>query len=444
MSRKKAHQKFPSGELLFYICIKQLDMTQDKFIEIVKYIRELIATTKFENKVFAVGGSIRDYYMKQPIKDIDLAVELQNGGIELANFLYENGKLVRKPVTFARYGTCKFVLNAFPEDEIEAVQTRKEKYTDYNSRNPETAFGTLEEDAKRRDLTINAIYLNVSTGETVDLFRGVEDITDNVLRTTSDPDFVFQDDPLRILRVIRFAGKLGWKIENNTLNSMTKNADRLSIISKERITEELKKILTSDYVGRALYYLSKTGVMEELGLRAFTEEKAWDIMEAIIDNKEKDKMFEMNLAILIAVYNFKDDTDEFIERLSLDNDTKNFVNKVIKFSYKFTYSDANLPTFRKICYEAHDSFLIGGALQVALSRVNKFYKNIELLDRIVDFVAMYKNREPEFFEKGPVNGNDIKEKFGVEGKEVGRLLEQANEMWFEHPNMSKEEILEKL
>lgn len=445
---KKAHQKFPSDELLFYICIKQLDMTQDKFIEIVKYIGRLIATTKFENKVFAVGGSIRDYYMKQPIKDIDLAVELQNGGIELANFLYENGKLAHKPVTFERYGTCKFVLNAFPEDELEAVQTRKEKYTDYNSRNPETAFGTLRDDAERRDLTINAIYLNVSTGETVDLFNGLEDIENSILRTTSDPDFVFEDDPLRILRVIRFSAKLGWKIEDKTLASMTKNADRLKIISRERITEEFKKTLTAPYIGNALYYLSTTDVMHSaFGLTEFSFEKAWDVMTAIVSNKEAEKEFEIRMALLAAVYDNDFEFDVMVDSMKLDSKTSRYIFKILDFAYEFIDADdEEETTFRRICHNAQDKFLAGAALQVAISRNSLVLKDFEVFRKLCLFVKYYASKEnAEYFYKAPFNGDDIMSKFELkpeEGMLIKEFLGEAKEVWFKHPDTPKEDLLD--
>jgi tRNA nucleotidyltransferase/poly(A) polymerase len=148
-----------------------------------------------------------------------------------------------------------FRLKDFPDDELEAVQTRKEQYHS-DSRNPETAFGTLQEDAQRRDLTVNALYYNVSTHEMLDPTGGMADMERNVIRVTSTPDIVYQDDPLRILRAIRFYGQFNtglknpaytWVIEKETFEGMKMHSNRLEIISKERIATELHKMLLTEY-----------------------------------------------------------------------------------------------------------------------------------------------------------------------------------------------------
>ena len=124
--------------------------------------------------------------------------------------------------------------------------------TDHSCRNPETAFGSIEEDCMRRDLTINALYTNVSTGEVVDITgKGVNDIRNHVVRTPAAPDLTYDDDPLRILRCIRFASRYGWEIEQDTYDGMVRNVQRLAIITKERVRDELDKMLTGTREGRA-------------------------------------------------------------------------------------------------------------------------------------------------------------------------------------------------
>ena len=153
-------------------------------------------------------------------------------------------------------------LKAFPEVELEFVQTRKEKYIDHTCRNPETAFGTIEEDCMRRDLTINALYTNVSTGEIVDITgKGVEDLKGHIIRTPNTPDVIYDDDPLRILRCIRFASRYGWEIEKETYDGMKRNVHRLAIITKERVKDELDKMLTCRHPVMAMELLRQTGVM---------------------------------------------------------------------------------------------------------------------------------------------------------------------------------------
>ena len=237
-------------------------MKLEEFFDIKYVLSQLIKNTVFEGKTYIVGGAVRDLYMKREIKDIDVVVNIQGGGLKLAQHLYNIGALLREPVEYPQYSVSMFVLKRFPDVEIEAVQTRKEQYLDSNSRNPETAFGSIEEDCIRRDLTINALYLNVSTSEVLDLTDGMADIDNHVIRVTNDsPDVVFIDDPLRILRVVRFASRFGWDVEKNTFEAMKRNVDRLSIISVERVNDEFSKIITCDHPKMALNMLKEIGAM---------------------------------------------------------------------------------------------------------------------------------------------------------------------------------------
>lgn len=237
-------------------------MTRKDFLNITEYIGVIIRKTPFENHVFAVGGSVRDFYMGNDIKDIDLVIDLPQGGVKFANWCKEQG-YTKTVVIYETYGTAMFKFKEFPDEEIECVMTRGEKYEDKESRNPVTVFADINEDAIRRDLTINALYYNVSTGEILDLVDGRSDIDHHIIRTTNtDPDVVFDDDPLRILRVVRFACRYGWDIETKTFKSMKKYARRLKIITKERIQAELDKILMCDNAVMGINYLHQIGAME--------------------------------------------------------------------------------------------------------------------------------------------------------------------------------------
>lgn len=237
-------------------------MKREDFLKITEYIGVIIKGTSFENHVFAVGGSVRDLTMGNDIKDIDLVIDLPQGGVKFANWCKEQG-YTKTVVIYETYGTAMFKFKEFPDEEIECVMTRGEKYEDKESRNPVTVFADINEDAIRRDLTINALYYNVSTGETLDLVGGLDDITNHIIRTTNrDPDVVFDDDPLRILRVVRFATRYGWEIETKTYKSMKKFVRRLKIITKERIQAELDKILMSKRAIMGIDYLHKLGAME--------------------------------------------------------------------------------------------------------------------------------------------------------------------------------------
>ena len=237
-------------------------MRIEQYIEIKNFLRHLIEGTEWEGHVYTVGGCVRDELMGSEIKDIDLCVSLPSGGVRFAQWLRAN-KLTAKGVTvYPNYGTAMLHLKAFPDVELEFVQTRKEKYIDHTCRNPETAFGTIEDDCLRRDLTINALYTNISTDEVVDITgRGVDDIRDHIIRTPADPDLTYDDDPLRILRCIRFASRYGWEVEKGTFDGMVRNAHRLAIITKERIKDELDKMLTCQHPVMAMKLLRKTGAM---------------------------------------------------------------------------------------------------------------------------------------------------------------------------------------
>lgn len=241
---------------------KTKTMQTERFIEIKEFLRQTVLGTEWQDHVFVVGGCVRDQLLGLEIKDIDICVSLPSGGVRFAQWLHDQDLTVGDVVMFPAFGTAMVRLQAFPDVELEMVQTRKEKYTDRTCRNPVTAFGTIQEDALRRDLTINSLSVNISTGETVDVTgHGVQDLKDHILRTPVDPDVTFDDDPLRILRCIRFASRLGWEIEQETFDGMVRNVDRLSIICKERIQAELEKMLTSAHPVLAMELLHRTGAM---------------------------------------------------------------------------------------------------------------------------------------------------------------------------------------
>lgn len=237
-------------------------MTTQLYIRICKYLRGKIAGTQWEGHVFTVGGCCRDMVLGHEIKDVDLAVDLPNGGVDFADWLHKMKLSTMRPVIFKRYGTAMLRLRAFPHDDIEIVQTRAEKYTDRNSRNPETAFGSLTDDCMRRDLTINALYYDITSDKLLDICgRSMSDIRKKVISTPLDPDSTYDDDPIRILRTVRFACRLGWDVPTPIFDAMRRNTDRLAIIKPERLRGEFEKILLGDNAGRAIDMLRACGAM---------------------------------------------------------------------------------------------------------------------------------------------------------------------------------------
>ena len=236
-------------------------MTREEFKKIANYIGDIIKDTPWHQHIYIVGGSVRDFYMGNDIKDIDLVIDLPHGGVDFANWCKEQG-YTKTVVIYETYGTAMFKFKQFPGEEIECVMTRGEKYLDDGTRNPTVEFNTIEEDVIRRDLTINSLYYNCSTGEILDLIDGRSDIDNHIIKTTNpDADQIFIDDPLRCLRVIRFATRYGWEIEKNTYESMKRNVQRLKIITKERIQAEFNKILMSENAVMGINILHDIGAM---------------------------------------------------------------------------------------------------------------------------------------------------------------------------------------
>lgn len=209
---------------------------------------------------YVIGGFVRDLLLgRDSKKDIDVVAV--GSGIELALKVSELLPNKPKVQVFKTYGTAML---RFEDTEIEFVGARKESYIQ-DSRNPVVENGTLEDDQNRRDFTINALALSLNAanfGELSDPFNGLEDMKNKTIKTPLDPDITFSDDPLRMLRGIRFATQLGFEIEEESMNSITKNAERIKIISGERIVDELNKILSTDKPSIGFLLLYKTGLLD--------------------------------------------------------------------------------------------------------------------------------------------------------------------------------------
>lgn len=228
--------------------------------EIFKIVSDVAA--QMGVRAFAIGGYVRDCFLGRPSKDIDIVVE--GSGIELAEAV---GARVRSNVSvFKNFGTAML---RFKGIEVEFVGARKESYN-RDSRKPIVEDGTLEEDQLRRDFTINAMAFSLQQedfGALVDPFGGIRDLAAGIIRTPLDPDVTFSDDPLRMLRAIRFSTKLStsdltFTIVPEAIESMKKNRERMSILSKERIVEELNKILVTPKPSMAFRLLEETGLLE--------------------------------------------------------------------------------------------------------------------------------------------------------------------------------------
>jgi len=214
---------------------------------------------ELELDAYVIGGFVRDFFLERPSKkDIDIVAV--GSGILLAKQVAKNLPNTPKVQVFKTYGTAMLRYEGI---DIEFVGARKESYNE-DSRNPIVEDGTLEDDQNRRDFTINALALQLNEahfGKLLDPFNGVEDLKNKILRTPLNPDITYSDDPLRMMRAIRFATQLGFKIEDESLHAITRNNERIKIITNERIVVELNKILESDVPSVGFLLLQKTGLL---------------------------------------------------------------------------------------------------------------------------------------------------------------------------------------
>ena len=214
---------------------------------------------KLQVETYIIGGYVRDMALRRTSKDIDAVCV--GSGIQLAQAVAGNLGKKAKLSVFKNFGTAQV---KYKDTEIEFVGARKESYN-RNSRKPVVEDGTLEDDLKRRDFTINALAIRINKdhfGELTDPFNGLQDMEDLLIRTPMNPDITFSDDPLRMLRAVRFASQLGFSIYPETFEAIERNKNRIEIVSGERITDELNKIILSPCPSVGFDLLDKTGLLE--------------------------------------------------------------------------------------------------------------------------------------------------------------------------------------
>jgi poly(A) polymerase len=217
------------------------------------------AADNLDQETYVIGGYVRDLYLGRPSKDIDIVTV--GSGIELAQEVAKELKLKSGVTVFKNFGTAMLRYNSM---EIEFVGARKESYQ-RNSRKPIVENGTLEDDQNRRDFTINAMALGLNQAnfeQLVDPFNGLEDIENKIIRTPLEPSFTFSDDPLRMMRAIRFSTQLDFEIQPETLQAIAQNKERIKIVSAERIIDELNKIVLAPKPSIGFKLLEETGILD--------------------------------------------------------------------------------------------------------------------------------------------------------------------------------------
>lgn len=225
----------------------------------VEQIARALVGTGYEGDVFAVGGCVRDSLMGlPPAGDIDLVTSQDAEG--LARFLFERGLAGKQPEVFTRFGTAMVIVDGA---RVEIVRARSESYSS-TSRKPDVQPASYMEDARRRDFTVNTLQYNLKSGETIDLLgQGLADLDAKILRTPLDPVATFRDDPLRMMRAVRFRHRLGFGYAPGLFEAMRSEAGRLQIVSQERIQEEFNKVLMHGSAPAALDDLMESGLLAE-------------------------------------------------------------------------------------------------------------------------------------------------------------------------------------
>lgn len=449
-------------------------MTIDKFREVISWLADITKGSKWDGILYAVGGCVRDLLMNQEIKDIDLVISSENGGLWFAEWMEKNGYTKGSVVTYPTYGTAMFRPVKFPDIELECVQTRGEQYHDKNSRNPETCYASIKDDAFRRDLTINALYLRISDSEILDVTgKGREDIDKHIIRVTNDnPDIVYNDDPLRLMRTVRFSSRFGWDIDETTFDSMCRNAHRLEIISKERIQDEFVKILLSKNPVMGIQLLRQTGLLEQF-IPEFAQTynmnqniyhdycTVWQHTLKVIQHASEMDGMDKKLLLLGAVfhdlgkiktysehdgkvhfYNHEFESErmcrEILKRLKFPNDVIDEVAFIVKNHMRFKGVGDNTPkdkSIRKFQYECvtEERFKLAVMLMHAdnLSHGVKYClpnQGIKILNRSKELES---EGNAMFNYKLPITGDEIMEFKGINpGPEVKKYKEYLLKMAF--------------
>lgn len=441
----------------------KINLTQNKNFKLFKIISKVAQENN--QTVYIVGGYVRDLLMQRKAPtDIDFVTE--QSGIELAKAVgKELGDL--KVSVFKTYGTAMI---KYQDLDLEFVGARKESYSE-NSRKPAVETGTLEDDQKRRDFTVNALAISLNAenfGELIDPFNGREDMLNKILRTPLEPAQTYSDDPLRMMRAIRFASVLHFEIEKNSLEAIKQEAERIKIVSMERIMVEFNKIMLSEKPSVGLKLMEETTLLEKIipeltALRGIEEvegqthkDNFWHTLE-VVDNisKNTDNLWLRWAALLHDIG--KAPTKKFVEKigwtfhgheflgskmvknlftrlkLPLGTDMK-YVQKMVKLSSRpiaLIDDGTSDSALRRLLFDAgedlEDLFTLCKAdiTTKNASKQEKFKKNFEYVAKKIKEVEEkdhIRNFQP------PISGEEIMELFNLKpGREIGILKEKVKE-----------------
>ena len=390
----------------------------------VTYIIDILNNSGFE--AFIVGGCVRDLILHKTPKDWDITTSAPCDTI---------CHLFPKTIpTGIKYGTITVILN---NKSFEVTTYRKDNvYT--NHRKPDSVSFTksLNEDLRRRDFTMNAISYNEKTGF-IDLFNGIYDIENKIIRCIGNPDKRFKEDALRMLRAIRFSSTLGFFIEKQTFDSILENSALIKSISAERISIELQKIIMGEYSKRFIL-LYETKILQNLF--PFVENYKYIIKDALQKMSIAPYDLELRLCILICyiIYNLQANQylEKIFDRLKFSKRTKKLVRTLYEY-YNYSFSNYNLDT--KILLNK-----MGKEIFFKWLEFYKYLNSHETYAKILDvYNNIVRNNEPIFRKDLKINGKDLIN-LDIKNIEIGNTLEYLLSHCFKHPNDNKKAILIKM
>ena len=442
-------------------------------------LAEALRGSELLNKSWFAGGAVRDYLLykerNELVLDVDIAVEVPDGGRLLAELIHE--KLgSSKPVVYNTFGTASVVLG---ELRLEFVHTRRESYRKHD-RKPEVSFGSLKEDALRRDFGINALYMSISDGSILDPSgKGLQDIENKVIACVDNPDRVLSEDPLRLLRAIRFAARLGFEIEPQTYEAIVRDRDQLQHISEERIAMEFEAMLLEPEVQKvisAIRLLAETGILaiilpEVDALRGLGQNKyhhldAFEHTLLVLENSEpsliarwaallhdigkpQSKRYKADGSCSFIGHDRLGSTMayELLKRFSVPKRSREVISMLIGGHMVFKQSgteglgikDSTL--LRLADRYKDDLWLLLDLVEADNLAHAPEYRMPSQVVCLRRRFAQLKAHLPRF----NLTGRDLLQEFGIStSKKVGELLQTAKQAWYEDPGLGKNQLLELL